>query len=95
MIKAAQRLGFTLDEVCELLEASQRRRGDRSDAGLQTRASAKLVEVDAKISDLNEIRATLLAALDAGCDDLATCAVNPYCPVPIVETAVSTEQTRE
>ncbi|HEY9369123.1 MerR family transcriptional regulator [Streptomyces sp.] len=46
VIKAAQRLGFTLDEVAELLEAGRHRHG-RPVAGLQERAAAKLAEVDA------------------------------------------------
>jgi DNA-binding transcriptional MerR regulator len=84
VIKAAQRLGFTLDEVAELLEAS---RHHHRDAGLQARAAAKLAEIDARIADLNVIRATLLAALDAGCDDLVACAASPCCPLPFVELA--------
>ncbi len=35
VIKAAQRLGFTLEEVAELLEAGQHRHGARSSAGLR------------------------------------------------------------
>lgn len=38
MIKAPQRLGFTLDEVADLLEVSHLRAGRRADAGLQARA---------------------------------------------------------
>ena len=34
VIKAAQRLGFTLDEVADLLEVSHLRAGARADAGL-------------------------------------------------------------
>jgi DNA-binding transcriptional MerR regulator len=52
VIKAAQRLGFTLEEV------------------------------DERIADLHTIRETLLAALDAGCDDLVECAGNDCCPIP-------------
>jgi hypothetical protein len=37
--------------------------------------------------DLLTIRRTLLAALDAGCDDLVTCAGSPNCPLPFVELA--------
>ena len=37
--------------------------------------------------DLLTIRRTLLAALDAGCDDLVTCAGSPDCPLPFVELA--------
>lgn len=72
-IKAAQRLGFTLDEVAELLDVG--RLGDR--------AEAKLAEVEAKIADLVVIRDTLRAAVAAGCDDLDTCATTPGCPLPL------------
>lgn len=82
VIKAAQRLGFTLEEVADLIEVG-RRRG--RDAGLQTRAREKLVEVEARIADLETIRTNLLAALDAGCDDLHECATSDCCPLPFVE----------
>lgn len=80
VIKAAQRLGFTLDEVGELLAAT--RFGGSSDAGLRTRAAAKLAEVDEKLAELTEVRDTLRAALAAGCADLLLCVENPCCPVP-------------
>lgn len=76
VIKAAQRLGFTLDEVAELLEVQ---------AGLAARATSKLAEVEARIADLTVVRDTLRAALDAGCDDLVECAARPECPVPFSE----------
>jgi len=82
VIKAAQRLGFTLDEVAELLEAGQHRYGRRPDAGLHASAQTKLAEVEAKIADLRVIAGTLRAALDAGCDDLVACADEPCCPIP-------------
>ncbi len=82
VIKAAQRLGFTLREVAELLDTGRHRHGRKPDAGLQVRAAAKLAEVDAKIADLSVIRETLVAAMDAGCDDLVTCAASPCCPLP-------------
>jgi MerR family mercuric resistance operon transcriptional regulator len=80
MIKAAQRLGFSLDEVAELLAI-----GDRP-AGLAGRAAAKLAEVEAAIADLTVVRDTLRAAVDAGCDDLAVCAATPRCPLPFATT---------
>ena len=87
VIKAAQRLGFSLDEVADLLEAGQHRHGGRPDAGLQARARAKLAEVDDRIEDLRTIRANLVAALDAGCDDLTVCAAAECCPIPFVDIA--------
>lgn len=82
VIKAAQRLGFSLDEVADLIEVG-RRRG--RDSGLQARAAEKLVEVDARIEDLMLVRANLRAAIDAGCDDLHQCAGNDCCPLPFVD----------
>ena len=81
VIKAAQRLGFTLDEVAELLEAG-RHQHRRPDTGLRARARAKLAEVETKIAELEVIACTLRAAADAGCDDLITCAEQPRCPIP-------------
>ncbi|MFD3538399.1 MerR family transcriptional regulator [Streptomyces sp. NPDC058662] len=86
VIKAAQRLGFTLDEVAELLEAGRHRHG-RPVAGLQVRAAAKLAEVDAKIADLTTIRTALATAVDAGCDDLTVCARSACCPIPFTGLA--------
>jgi DNA-binding transcriptional MerR regulator len=87
IIKAAQRLGFTLDEVADLLDAGRHRHGGRRDAGLAARIIAKLAEVEARIADLTTIRTTLVAALDAGCDDLAACAAAPGCPLPFADLA--------
>jgi hypothetical protein len=87
VIKAAQRLGFTLDEVADLLAVGRHRhsptRGGRArDAALQERAQAKLAEVEDRIADLTTIRDNLRAALDAGCADLVECAGNECCPIP-------------
>lgn len=84
VIKAAQRLGFTLEEVADLIEAG--RRGGR-DASLQVRAGEKLAEVEQRIADLVIIRDNLRAALDAGCDDLHQCASSDCCPIPFVSLA--------
>lgn len=84
VIKAAQRLGFTLDEVANLLDVT--RFGlRRADAGLQARAAAKLLEIDAKLTELTAVRDTLRAALEAGCDDLIACSESPCCPVPFTD----------
>ena len=86
IIKAAQRLGFTLDEVAELLETGRHHHG-RPVAGLQERVAAKLAEVDAKIADLTTIRTALVTAVEAGCDDLPECAANACCPIPFTDLA--------
>jgi DNA-binding transcriptional MerR regulator len=85
MIKAAQRLGFTLEEICVLLEAGRHRHGRDPDAGLQTRARQKLADVEAKIADLSVIAGTLRTALDVGCDDLIDCANSVHCPLPFAD----------
>lgn len=85
VIKTAQRLGFSLDEVAELIDLGTHRHGRRPDAGLQRRAAAKLTETECKIADLQVIAASLRAALDAGCDDLATCATTDCCPLPFAD----------
>lgn len=76
VIKAAQRLGFRLDEIAELLAM-------RRPAGLAARAARKLSEVEDQIADLVVVRDSLRAALAAGCDDLVACAHDPACPLPL------------
>lgn len=85
VIKAAQRLGFTLDEVADLLETGRHRH--RPDAGLRARAEQKLAEVETRIADLQAIATTLRSAVDAGCDDLMACAGEPCCPIPFTTIA--------
>ncbi|MEU9866886.1 MerR family transcriptional regulator [Actinomadura sp. NPDC048021] len=84
VIKTAQRLGFSLDEVAELLEAAQHRHG-RRDGGLRERARLKVIEVEERMADLEVIRSALHEAINAGCDDLMTCADQPCCPLPFAE----------
>jgi MerR family mercuric resistance operon transcriptional regulator len=86
VIKAAQRLGFTLQEVTDLLEAGTHRHGPAR-SGLHERAQEKLSEVDAKIADLSLIRQSLQDAVDAGCDDLHVCAQAEHCPLPFADLA--------
>lgn len=87
VIKSAQRLGFTLQEISDLLEAGRHRHGQNPDDGLQARARDKLIDVEAKIADLAVIAASLRSALDAGCDNLIDCAHTPTCPLPFADLA--------
>jgi MerR family transcriptional regulator, mercuric resistance operon regulatory protein len=87
VIKAAQRLGFSLDEVADLLEAGRHHHGRARDRSLQDRMRTKLAEVEAKIADLTVIADTLRAAQTVGCDDPVTCATTPGCPLPFAEMA--------
>lgn len=93
VVKAAQRLGFTLDEVADLLAVTRLGRS-RGDAGLQARATLKLAEVDAELAELTTVRDTLRAALAAGCDDLLACSESPECPVPFAPERPGTAGNR-
>ncbi|BCJ69429.1 MerR family transcriptional regulator [Polymorphospora rubra] len=80
VIKAAQRLGFTLDEVAELLDAGRRR---HPTADLRQRAIDKIAEIDAKVANLTAIRAALTDVVDARCDSLTNCTCAD-CPIPFL-----------
>ncbi|HEY3002422.1 MAG TPA: MerR family transcriptional regulator [Kribbellaceae bacterium] len=86
VVKAAQRLGFSLEEVTELLDAGRHRHG-RVVPGLHERVERKLADVEARIADLTVIAGTLRAAMAAGCDDLMTCAEEQQCPLPFAGLA--------
>ncbi|GGK76843.1 MerR family transcriptional regulator [Planomonospora parontospora subsp. parontospora] len=83
VIKAAQRLGFTLEEVADLIDTG--RRGHPS-PDLQERARAKLAEVDARINDLRTIRTALEQVVAARCDSLTDCTCAD-CPLPFAGLA--------
>ena len=83
VIKAAQRLGFTLDEVAELLDAGRRR---HPGPDLRQRAVEKIGEIDAKITDLTVIRSALTQVVDARCDSLTNCTCAD-CPIPYLTIA--------
>jgi MerR family transcriptional regulator, mercuric resistance operon regulatory protein len=83
VIKAAQRLGFTLDEVADLLEASRHR---HRTPDLKQRALDKIVEIDRRMADLAAIREALTEVVAAQCDSLTHCTC-PRCPLPRAETA--------
>jgi MerR family mercuric resistance operon transcriptional regulator len=77
VIKAAQRLGFSLQEVADLIDVGTHRHGRRRPAGLQARVRQKLGEVDARIADLTIIRETLQAALVGAAQPWPVCAPWP------------------
>jgi DNA-binding transcriptional MerR regulator len=72
-IKAAQRLGFTLAEIAELLRLTSPRHG----GGLRARAGAKLSEVERRLADLEAVRSALQTVLASGCDSLTECTCDP------------------
>lgn len=81
-IRALARLGFTLDEISELIEVAAHR---SPRPGLRDAAIRKLAEVEAKIADLHHVRATLTDVLDAGCSNLTECSCTPGCPIPFTD----------
>ncbi|MDG4792571.1 MerR family transcriptional regulator [Micromonospora sp. WMMD1082] len=95
VIKTAQRLGFSLDEVADLLSVGAHRHGRRPESGLRARAQDKLAEVEQKIADLSVIRDTLREAVAAGCDDLVACADSPCCPLPFVELTKEADRVED
>jgi MerR family transcriptional regulator, mercuric resistance operon regulatory protein len=78
-IKAAQRLGFSLAEIQELMALSEHRRGPGE---LHRRATAKVAEIDARIGQLQRMRQVLLAVVAADCDSLTDCSCGRGCPLP-------------
>lgn len=89
VIKVAQRLGFSLSEVADLLDAAQHRHARRDGAGLRRRAEDKLAQVQARIADLETTAEMLRDAIAQGCDDLTECAARPDCPLPFARLADS------
>ena len=87
IIKASQRLGFTLDDVAELLETGRHRHRRRPDESLHAKAVTKLAEIEQRIADLHVIADTLRVAVDVGCDDVIACASSADCPLPFADLA--------
>jgi DNA-binding transcriptional MerR regulator len=77
-IKAAQRLGFSLDEIAGLLPAQP----GAFRAGLAGQVAGRLAAVETRIAELQATADTLRAAQRAGCADLTQCAGEPRCPLP-------------
>jgi DNA-binding transcriptional MerR regulator len=87
VIKAAQRLGFTLAEIQEMFDLSAHR---RSTGELRTRATAKVAEIDGRIARLQAMRADLNTVIEADCDSLTDCSCGLGCPLPFVELSDKT-----
>jgi MerR family transcriptional regulator, mercuric resistance operon regulatory protein len=77
-VKTAQRLGFTLGEIQEILRLSAGQAHGSN--ALQERMREKVLEIDSKIADLYAMRERLARALHAGCDSLTNCTC-PACPL--------------
>lgn len=62
-VRRAKALGFTLNEICELLALSSRPADDM--AGLKAAANEKLADVEHKLAELTRIRDGLRALVEA------------------------------
>lgn len=77
-LRRGQCLGFTLDELADVVDLSDRARsGVVPNADLASRAVAKLDEIDARIADLTRMRSALA-------DALATATIAPDHPCPVI-----------
>jgi DNA-binding transcriptional MerR regulator len=85
VVKAAQALGFSLDEITELLDVGSH--AHRRRPRLAESARAKLGQVREKIAALQQIEMTLTQTIEAGCDDLTVCALEENCPIPFPSIA--------
>jgi DNA-binding transcriptional MerR regulator len=83
VIKAAQRLGFTLAEIQEMFDLSAHR---RRTSELRARAAAKIVEIDGRIDQLRAMRAGLSDVIAADCDSLTNCSCGLARPLPLAAT---------
>ena len=82
VIKAAQRLGFTLTEIQEMFDLSAHRRGTTD---LHAMATAKVAEIDDRIATLQAMRADLSVVIEAECDSLTDCTCGLGCPLTLGE----------
>ncbi|GAB3739188.1 MerR family transcriptional regulator [Nocardiopsis nanhaiensis] len=81
VIKAAQRLGFSLADIAHLISAG---RPGHPTPDLQAHARAKIEEIDARVADLMTIRRSLAQVVAARCDSLDRCTCAD-CPLPFAE----------
>ena len=87
-IKRAQRLGFTLTEIEQLLGPN----GRRPTLEVQATAAAKLAELDERLVDLRDMQAELRVLVDLDCDALVGCSCErDDCPVAHDERVVRAE----
>lgn len=82
VIKAAQRLGFTLAEIQELFDLTAHR---RATSELRARAAAKIEEIDARIARLESMRAGLTDVIAADCDSLTDCSCGLGCSLTMAD----------
>ena len=74
IIDTAQRAGFSLDEIRELLQGAD---DGRASERLRELARRKLPEAEARIERAEAMRRWLEAARDCGCESLDACALFP------------------
>jgi DNA-binding transcriptional MerR regulator len=68
LIRVARRLGFTLDEVADLMAGKPQKH-----SRLSERAEAKLDEIDQHIADMQLVRRALRVVVEGKCESLTRC----------------------
>jgi DNA-binding transcriptional MerR regulator len=89
LIKAAQRLGFTLAEIQEMFDLSAHRRGTGE---LRARATAKTEEIDGRIAQLRAMRADLVKVAAADCNSLTGCSCGLADPLAFADLRARRQQ---
>jgi DNA-binding transcriptional MerR regulator len=69
-VKAAQQLGFTLEEIAEHARLT---RGGRPHEAVRTRVAQKIDEIDGRIATLRRVREELARVVGCACDSLDHC----------------------
>jgi MerR family mercuric resistance operon transcriptional regulator len=82
VIKAAQRLGFTLAEIQEMFDLSAHK---RTTGELRARATAKVAEIDGRIARLQAMRRDLSEVIAAECESLTNCSCGLSPALPFVD----------
>jgi DNA-binding transcriptional MerR regulator len=82
IIKAAQRLGFTLAEIQELFDLAAHK---RTTGELRARAAAKVAEIDGRIARLEAMRADLSTVIAAECASLTDCSCGLASALPFAD----------
>jgi MerR family mercuric resistance operon transcriptional regulator len=95
VIKAAQRLGFTLEEVADLLVAGRHRHGGPRDVGLQAQATAKLGEVEKRIEDSRSSGRACLRLSTPAATTWWRARSRPTVPCPLPRSPRMSQQSKE
>lgn len=92
VVELAKRAGFTLDEILQLLHATD---ADPAPApAWRSLAQAKIAEIDTRIAQLHQMRGLLTEAVDCSCLSLDRAALIPAALGWATDTARAAHTTR-